>query len=231
MKLIKLIAIFILPIIYAACDFGTPYARTEVLSDATKTKIVEFFKTSPDKITYRKISGSRWIVTVNGEKFVFHLIRDKGALGAIRLASEEGVAPKIIYSSEQFVICKFIPGHILRPRDLLDPEKVKKLARLVKQVHSIPVSQDKKVCRFWNEASVNVLRADDGSLKLGDLSSYSEIDLITDLAEIMYSLHIGGASIKILLTEYYGRPPTNEEIKALDPAFLKAWKSGSNEEH
>ncbi len=95
------------------------------------------------------ITNRNFRVDVGGESFVLRVAGANTELLGIdreneylanRLAGERGIAPEVYYyiHPEGYLVTKFVPGRPLPPDELKQPENLRKVAMMLREIHALP---------------------------------------------------------------------------------------------
>lgn len=83
------------------------------------------------------------VLAENNEYFAKHLTSGNAEISANQLATQYGIAPKLIYGEGEWLITEFIPGELLQHCNISEDEKLAVLLSLLVKCHRLPVAETK----------------------------------------------------------------------------------------
>ncbi|MDR1034434.1 MAG: hypothetical protein LBL32_00655 [Holosporales bacterium] len=193
------------------------FPAESVMTTPTRVQedVARELKVQPDEVVILKKYHNYWIVKVNNVKYnVYREDFSPPVMKLFRLALEAGIGPKVRGSRT----VEQVPGHLLGKNDLLADEDIRKLAVLMKRVHVLQASGPDQVLSPGIRGLIKIIAGDDGKFYIIDFMRNRREDLYTALGWLFCRFEFFGQRMVTFLTEYMGRPPTNEEIDAIERA-------------
>lgn len=86
------------------------------------------------------VGGESYVLRVAGANTELLGIERENEYIANRLAGEKGIAPEVYYyiQPEGYLVTRFIQGQPLPPEELKQPENLRKVAAMLKEIHALP---------------------------------------------------------------------------------------------